>query len=73
MDPSRYPRTMLVGGHSPFVQSKNSIGSLSEGALAMTPHSYETVVKHASCHDAAAALTLGQWAGSMPVFLVRHI
>ena len=39
----------------------------------MTPHSYETVVKHASCHDAAAALTLGQWAGSMPIFLVRHM
>ena len=39
MDPSRYSRTMLVGGHSPFVQSKNSICSLCEGALAMTPRS----------------------------------
>ena len=54
-------QTMLVDGHSPFVQSKNSIGSLCEGALAMTPHSYVTVVKHASCHEELRRhLALGQ-------------
>ena len=50
----------------------SSIGSLSEGALAMTTYSYVTVVKHAARHDAAAAL--GTWAGTDAVISCqRHV